>query len=82
MKAKIQRSMLLVLFVTILIFYGLLTLVMYQKNLTLTKRRSESGGQVYPDCCRYFGTSVSERNGRSGYKNPGHENQYGGKGAL
>ena len=40
------------------------------------------GGQVYPDCCRYFGTSVSERNGRSGYKNPGHENQYGGKGAL
>ena len=61
MKAKIQRSMLLVLFVTIL---------------------SESGGQVYPDCCRYFGTSVSERNGRSGYKNPGHENQYGGKGAL
>ena len=34
MKAKIQRSMLLVLFVTILIFYGLLTLVMYQKNLT------------------------------------------------
>ena len=81
MKAKIQRSMLLVLFVTILIFYGLLTLVMYQKNLT-DKRRSESGGQVYPDCCRYFGTSVSERNGRSGYKNPGHENQYGGKGAL
>ena len=37
MKAKIQRSMLLVLFVTILIFYGLLTLVMYQKNLTLLK---------------------------------------------
>lgn len=36
-KAKIQRSMLLVLFVTILIFYGLLTLVMYQKNLTLLK---------------------------------------------
>ena len=37
MKAKIQRSMLLVLFVMILIFYGLLTLVMYQKNLTLLK---------------------------------------------
>ena len=37
MKAKIQRSMLLVLFVTILIFYGLLTLVMYQKNLMLLK---------------------------------------------
>ena len=37
MKAKIQRSMLLVQFVTILIFYGLLTLVMYQKNLTLLK---------------------------------------------
>lgn len=38
MKAKIQRSMLLVLFVTILIFYGLLVLVMYQKNLTLLKQ--------------------------------------------
>ena len=37
MKAKIQRSMLLILFVTILIFYGLLTLVMYQKNLMLLK---------------------------------------------
>ena len=37
MKAKIQRSMLLVLLVTILIYYGLLTLVMYQKNLTLLK---------------------------------------------
>lgn len=38
MKAKIQRSMLLVLFVTILIFYALLVLVMYQKNLTLLKQ--------------------------------------------
>ena len=75
MKAKIQRSMLLVLFVTILIFYGLLTLVMYQKNLTLLKEEVNQEA-------RYFGTSVSERNGRSGYKNPGHENQYGGKGAL
>lgn len=38
MKAKIQRSMLLVLFATILIFYTLLVLVMYQKNLTLLKQ--------------------------------------------
>ena len=37
MKAKIQKSMLLVLFVTLLIFYALLTLFMYQKNLTLLK---------------------------------------------
>lgn len=38
MRAKIQRSMLLVLFVTILIFYALLVLVMYQKNLMLLKQ--------------------------------------------
>ena len=67
MKAKIQRSMLLVLFVTILIFYGLLTLVMYQKNLTLLKEEVNQEPGI-SDCCRYFGTSVSERNGRSGYK--------------
>ena len=38
MKVKIQRSMLLVLFATLLIFYALLVLVMYQKNLTLLKQ--------------------------------------------
>ena len=37
MKAKIQRSMLLVLFVTILIFYALLTVVMYRQNMSLLK---------------------------------------------
>lgn len=37
MKAKIQRSMLLVLFVTILIFYALLTAVMYRQNMSLLK---------------------------------------------
>ena len=56
MKAKIQRSMLLVLFVTILIFYGLLYTGYVSEEPDAAKRRSESGGQVYPDCCRYFGT--------------------------
>lgn len=82
MKAKIQRSMLLVLFVTILIFYGLLTLVMYQKNLTLLKEEVNQEAMQISGLLSIFRTSVSERNGRSGYKNPGHENQYGGKGAL
>ena len=50
MKAKIQRSMLLVLFVTILIFYGLLTLVMYQKNLTLKEEVNQEA--------RYIRTAV------------------------
>ena len=51
MKAKIQRSMLLVLFVTILIFMDFDTGYVSEEP-DAAKRRSESGGQVYPDCCR------------------------------
>ena len=57
MKAKIQRSMLLVLFVTILIFYGLLTLVMYQKNLTLLK---EEVNQEARYCLLYTSDAADE----------------------
>ena len=57
MKAKIQRSMLLVLFVTILIFYGLLTLVMYQKNLMLLKEEVNQEA-------RYIRTAVDIRDQR------------------
>ena len=51
MKAKIQRSMLLVLFVTILIFYGLFDTGYVSEEPDAAKRRSESGA-------RYIRTAV------------------------
>lgn len=48
MKVKIQRSMMVVLAVTILIFYGLLTVVMYYQNMSLLK--AEVNQEAYYIC--------------------------------
>ena len=39
MKKKIQRSMVLVLFVTLILFYGILAVILYDHNLSILKGR-------------------------------------------
>ena len=61
MKKKIQRSMVLVLFVTLILFYGILAVILYDHNLSILEGEVRQEAKYVQSCHQYSGTDYLEQ---------------------
>ena len=64
MRLKIQKSMMVILAVTLVLFYVILSVILYNQNLSILRAEVTAGGEVHLHGGRYFRDGIPGADGQ------------------